>query len=198
MKRAVYTRMDAAVVGPGKEDVAGAMRKYCDDDVEGDDANEEAGKEDNREWQQCGRIRGALQVIVVVAPAPPGRVATLRLAVLPVALSALAHVVVVDTGTFDARATEARVLVRPPEPDHISSSASHDSSAPATPTTPTTATTPRTHLFPRPHHPRSRAHFRTFSASIAARSPLSLSFPLSLSLPLSAHRARGAQRCINI
>jgi hypothetical protein len=43
----------------------------------------------------------------------------LRLAVLPIALSALAHVVVVDTGTFDARATGARVLVRPLEPDHI-------------------------------------------------------------------------------
>src|SRR5216683_1658975 len=41
----------------------------------------------------------------------------LRLAVLPVALFALDHIVVVDTGTFDARATG--VLVRPPKPDHV-------------------------------------------------------------------------------
>ena len=68
--------------------------------------------------RRCGRIRGALQVIVVVAPALPRRAAALRLAVLPVALSALTHVVV-DTGTFDACATGAGVLVRPPEPDHI-------------------------------------------------------------------------------
>jgi len=47
-------------------------------------------------------------------------VVALRLAILPVALSALAHVVVVDTGTFDACATGARVLVHAPgEPDDV-------------------------------------------------------------------------------
>ena len=38
---------------PGKEDVSGTMRKYCEDNVEEDDANEEgeeaAAKKDNRE-----------------------------------------------------------------------------------------------------------------------------------------------------
>jgi hypothetical protein len=62
-----------------------------------------------------------VQVIVVVAPTPPPPrcVATLRLAVLPVALFAPDHIVVIDTGTSDARATGARVLVRSPEPDHV-------------------------------------------------------------------------------
>jgi len=53
-KRAVYTRMGAAAAGSGKEDMAGAMPKFCEDDVEEEDdaneeAEEEAQKEDNRE-----------------------------------------------------------------------------------------------------------------------------------------------------
>jgi hypothetical protein len=40
-KQAVYTCMGAAAVGPGKEGVASAMSKYCEED----DANEEAEEE---------------------------------------------------------------------------------------------------------------------------------------------------------
>ncbi|SRR6266851_6151255 len=70
---------------------------------------------------------------------------------------------------------------------YSSSSASHDTSSPTMPITPTATMTLRTHLCSRTHHPRVRlrAHFHTFSASIAVRSPLSLSFPLSLLLPLA-------------
>src|SRR6266702_1910215 len=49
--------------------------------------------------------------------------------------------------------------------------------------------------------PRARGRFRTFSASITARSPLSLSFPISFSLPSAARRASSPnvtlqQRCM--
>jgi hypothetical protein len=126
-KRAIYTRMGTVAVGPGKEDVAGAMRKYCEDDVdvveEEEDANEEAeeeaGKEDNRESGDDADGFEALFKSLSSSPAPPGRAAAPRLAVLPIALSALAQVVIVDTGIFDARAIGARVLVRPPEHDHV-------------------------------------------------------------------------------
>jgi hypothetical protein len=190
-KRAAYTRMGAAAVGPGKEDVAGAMRKYCEDDVEEeDDANEETMRTDSRRSSRhCRR--------------PPLRLDARRRYGSPFSpsLSLPSPTSSLSTpGLLTPALLEPEFLYALPSPTmpYSSSSASHDTSAPATPTTPTTTMTPRTHLFPRPHHPRERAHFRTFSASIAARSPLSLSFPLSFSLPLSAHRARGAQRCINI
>ena len=36
-KPTAYTRMGAAAVAPGKEDLAGATGKYCEDDVEEED-----------------------------------------------------------------------------------------------------------------------------------------------------------------
>ena len=77
-KRTVYASKGAAVVGPGKEDVVGAMHKYCEEDAN------EAGDGEKRGWMigrampmrmrmLTGWIRGALQVIVVVAHAPLGR-----------------------------------------------------------------------------------------------------------------------------
>jgi len=75
-KRTVYASKGAAAVGPGKEDVVGAMDKYCEEDAN------EAEDGEKRGWMigkamamrmMTGWIRGALQVIVVVAHAPLGR-----------------------------------------------------------------------------------------------------------------------------
>jgi len=75
-KRTVSANKGAAGVGPGKEDVVGAMHKYCEEDAN------EAGDGEKRGWMigkampmrtMTGWIRGGLQVIVVVAHAPLGR-----------------------------------------------------------------------------------------------------------------------------
>jgi len=190
-KRAVYTRMGAAAAGPGKEDVAGAMRKYCEDDAN-EEAEEEARKEDNRE--SGDDADGFEALFKSLSSSPPLRLDAWRRYGSPFSPSLSLPS---PTSSSSTRGLLTPALLEPeflyalpsPTMSYSSSSASHDTSAPVTPTTPTTTMTPRTHLCPRPHHPRSRAHFRTFSASITPRSPLSLSFPLSLSLPLAARRA---------
>ena len=198
-KRAVYTRMGAAAAGLGKEDVAGGMRKYCEGDAD-EEAEKEARKEDNRE--SGDDADGFEALFKSLSSSPPLRLDSWRRYGSPFSPSLSLPSPTSSSSTWGLLTPallEAEFLYALPSPtapamSYSSSSASHDTSAPVTPTIPTTTMTSRTHLFPRSHHPRSRAHFRTSSASIAALALL----PLSLSLPLSAHRARGAQRCINI
>jgi len=116
------------------------------------------------------------------------------LAILPITLSAQAHVVIVNTGTFDAHTTGARALVQlytlpSPTMSYNLSSAPHEISTPMTPISLTMTTTTTLcsvhHLCPHPHYPSLHVHFCTFPASITAHLPFSLSFPLSLLLLLS-------------
>jgi hypothetical protein len=177
-----YARMGAGAVAPSKEDLAGATGKYCEDDVEEEDEEEGEGViMDGTEAVQRDDP-GAFEAIFKSLSSSPtlwGDYGSPFSPSLSLPSSAL-------------REPEPLLYALPvPSPTiscASSSSASYDTSVPTTPITPITPTTPLSFLRPRPH-PRSRAHFRTFSASIAARSPLSLSFPLSLSLPLAARRA---------
>ena len=183
-KQTAYARMGAAAVAPGKEDLAGVTGKYCEEDVEEEDEEgEEVVIRDVTEAQPEGDDPDAFEALFKSLSSSP----TLRLDAWHQYGSPFSPSLSLPSPTL--REPES-LLCTPPIPSPTmsstpSSSASRDTSAPTTPITPTT---PLSFLRPHPR-PRSRAHFRTFSASIAARSPLSLSFPLSLSLPLALRRA---------
>ena len=180
-----YARMGAAAAAPGKEDLAGATTgKYCEDDIEEeDDEGDEVVMRDITEAQPEGDDPDAFEALFKSLSSSP----TLRLDAWHQYGSPFSPSPSLPSPTL--REPESLLCALPiPSPTMSttsSSSASRDTSAPTTPMTPTT---PLGFLRPHPR-PRSRAHFRTFSASIVARSPLSLSFPLSLSLPLSVRRA---------
>jgi hypothetical protein len=170
----------------GKEDLAGATGKYCEDDVEEEDEEGEKLIRDVTVAQ--GEDPDAFESIFKsLSLSPTLRLDAWRHYGSPFSLPPFSPSLSLPSPVL--REAESLPYALPiPSPtmsSASSSSASRDTSAPATPITPTM---PLGFLRQHPH-PRSRGHFRTFSASIAPRSPLSLSFPLSLSLPLAARRA---------
>jgi hypothetical protein len=186
-KQTAYARMGAAAVAPSKEDLAGVTGKYCEDDVEEDEEGEEVVIRDITEAQPESDDPDAFEALFKSLSSSP----TLRLDTWHQYGSPFSPPFSPSLSLPSPALREPESLLcalpipSPTMSSTSSSSASRDTSAPTTPITPTT---PLSFLRPHPR-PRSRAHFRTFSASIAARSPLSLSFPLSLSLPLSVRRA---------
>ena len=199
-KRTVYASNGVAVVGPGKEDVVDEMHIYCEEDAnEAEDGEEEEEDVDvdvddrQGDANENDDLDGFEALFKSLSSSPTLRLDAWRSYTSPLSLSqSLPSPASVSTpGLLSPALLGPELLYALPSPtlSCASSSESRDTSMPATPTTPGT-NAPR----PRPHPlPRSRAHFRTFSASIVARSPLSipLSFPLpiSLSLPLAARWA---------
>jgi len=193
-KRAVYTRVDMAAVGPGKEDVAGAMRKYCEDDVKEDDANEEAeeeaGKEDNRESDD--NADGFEVLFKSLSSLPlPCLGAWLRYgSPFSPSLSLPSPTSLSLTPGFLMPALlepESLYALMSPTMSYSSSSASHDTSAPTTPIIPTATT----HLCPRHAHTtpvRARISAPSLPPSLCARRSRSPSpYLFRFRLPRAAH-----------
>jgi hypothetical protein len=165
-----YRRSGGGTAPPGKEDVAGTMRKYCEDDVEEDDANEEgeeeAGKEVNRECDNNVDGFEALFKSLLSLPLPRldacqwlryGSPFSPSLS-LPSPTSLLLTPGLLMPALLEP---ESLYALMSPTMSYSSSSVSHDTSAPTTPV----ILMATTHLRP-PH-----AHATLVRARISAPSP---------------------------
>jgi hypothetical protein len=218
-KHAIYMRMsagavaEAATVGDRKDDVKATGMKECYERKDGDDEVREEYEGTEAQARLHVEDREARESLPRPSTTGPRRPHSL-FSPVPSQLTGVS-----TPGRPSALQSELRLALELgsglpiPSPTISCVSSGSDTSAPTTPMTPTgfsvigSVTCDEAAPFqspisvrPRPH-PRPRTQFRTFSASITARSPLSLSFPLSLSLPLVSRRTStpnaAMQRCVD-